>query len=538
MPPTEEPALRLPRRIERIETDKMLDRGLQVLRDFRSEVDNFRKDYESRMNSVLEPGAGLFPFYQAQGFGFQGGGPFQDTQALPYTLANANSYFPITQQWTLLGQSYMSQGLIRTIVDCVVDDGFGGGVLFKSKQLKPEELDQLNRSFRMQREQASYMGTRMQRVNYSAGVDLSASDADACKDVGRWGRLFGGSGLITNTDQMMTAELNPQWINEDSPLTFIAADRWELCLDQQNISSSTNPNPYNYYGNPLNRSRVSRFVWAHAPARIRQILQGWGMSVLEECLSPVNAYLKMRKVLFELMDEAKVDVYKIKGFNANLATRRGTDALAQRVQVANQAKNFQNALTMDSEDEYEQKNLGGLFPGLSAIYEQLRIDLSAYCKIPQNKLFGQSAGGFASGKDSLDNYQATVRNFRTCETPVVTRAGGLRCQQLHGMIPDDLEVEWPALGELDGKEQEDVKTAQQGRITERFTLGLTTGPEAMAEMRKAKLIDIDPTEVELGVRDAAPPLSENPEEAEAGRDHEKDMATAAAKAKPKPGAKK
>lgn len=530
MPPVADPVLRLPPRARRVESDAVLDRGLELVRQYRAELATIRDESLARTNA-LESGAGLFSFYTGLG----NGGQYQDQQALPGTLALANSYFPVTLNWTLLSNSYMSQGLLRTVVDMVVDDAFGEGIEFESAQLSPEELIELNRAFRVQRDRASYAGTRAQKLNYSAGLDLATSDMEACKGVGKWGRLFGGAGLIVNTTQAMNRELNVAAIREDDPLTFIAADRWELVLDAMNYGSE-NPVPYNYYGMPLHRSRVSRFVWAPAPSRIRLRLGGWGMSVLEETLRPVNAYLKFEKLIFELMDEAKVDVYKMKGFNALLATRSGTEALIQRTQAANQAKSFQNALTMDKEDDYEQKQLGSIFPGLASMYEQLRVNLCAYMKIPYNKLFGQSAGGFSSGKDSLDNYNSTVRNFRTTSEPVVLTAGSLRCQQLFGIVPEDLKVGWVPLDILDGLEQEQVKTSKQARIESRFSLGLTTGPEALEEMRKEELITIEETEVEQGLRDVEPPLSQNPDEMEAGMAHEEKLAKTAAAAKPKPGA--
>jgi phage-related protein (TIGR01555 family) len=339
--------------------------------------------------------------------------------------------------------------------------------------------------------------------------------------------------MIVNTTQQMNKQLNPDAIAQDAPLTFIAADRWELTLTTYNSNDFGSTTPYEYYGNALHRSRVSRFVWAQAPARIRRLLNGWGMSVLEDSIAPVSAYLKLRKLIFELIDEAKVDVYKIKGFNSQLISAKGTQQLMARIQASNQTKNFQNAITMDVDDDYEQKNLGAIFPGIASLQEQSRIDLCAYLNIPYNKVFGQSSGGFSSGKDALDNYNSTVRNFRTNITAVIKKAGQLRCQQLHGMIPDDLGVEWIPLAVLDGVETEAVKTSQQNRITQRFQLGLTTAQEAMQEMRKNDLCDCDETEVELGLRDAEPPLSENPDEAQANRDHETDMAASAAKDKKK-----
>ncbi len=69
----------------------------------------------------------------------------------------------------------------------------------------------------------------------------------------------------------------------------------------------------------------------------------------------------------------------------------------------------------------------------------------------------------------------------------------------------------------------------------RATIGLR-GAQASEELRKGSLLDCEETEVEQGLRSAAPPMSENPDEADAGREHELAMTKAAAAAKPKPGA--
>lgn len=522
-------------------SDKVKDALLGLVRDYRSELAGYAKDRDARLNS-LEPGAGLFPFMSGcglPGFGQYGGGPYQDTAAIPSTLIYENSYFPVTLNWILLANSYQSQGLLRKVVNLAVDDAFGKETRLTSALLKPEELDQLNLAFSEKRTRESFDRTAGQAVNYNAGYNLENSDMEACSLTAKWGRLFGGSGLIVNTTQRFDRELNVERIGPNTPLTFIAADRWELVLDSANVNSLDGPVPFNYYGNPLNRSRVCRFVWAEAPSWVRRRLNGWGMSILEDSLRPVQTYLKFDRVLFELLDEAKVDVIGIENFNSSLATRAGTEALVARVMAANQQKNFQSALITDKEDTYVQKSLGSLFAGLAPIRESLRVDLCAYLEIPMNKLFGQSAGGFSSGKDSLDNWNNTVDNTRKTIKPIVKEAGKLRCQQMFGMIPEDLDVEFPPLAILDGVETEAVKTSQQNRITQRYELGLTTDKEALEEMRKAELMDLDETECELGLRDAAPPPSQNPDEAEDAREHEKGMAkTKAAQKKPPAKAKK
>jgi len=164
-----------------------------------------------------------------------------------------------------------------------------------------------------------------------AGVDLDDSDIDAAKDTQTWARLYGGAGMIINTDQKLSSDFDPKRLSENSPLQFIAADRWELILSQINIWDMTNPTPFNYYGLPLNRTRVIKVMGEKAPSYIRQRLQGWGMSEIERCIRAINAFVKFENVIFQLMDEAKIDVFKITGMNAAAMSATGLSLLKRRL---------------------------------------------------------------------------------------------------------------------------------------------------------------------------------------------------------------
>lgn len=518
-----EPALKI---APRARLAKLKDAGPKLLEEFRNELSRLREDSE-RVNNTGD--IGLLPGLFGQAWVPS---PMlnNDTAAQPWTLSDGNNYSPISLNRILLSYTYMTQGLMRTVCDQPVDDAFRGGIKFKSSQLDDEQLKKLNREFKRKRSRESVRGTKISQVNTNAGYDLTNSDQNAVKMTTIWARLFGGSGMIVNTNQNFQKELNVEAIGEDSPLSFIAADRWELTLTQINTNDDRVPTPFNYYGLPLHRSRVMQMNWADAPSYIRNRLQGWGMSVMEECLRPINMYLKFEKLLFELLDEAKIDVFKIKGFNTALASAKGTALIQTRTTLANQQKNFQSALSMDADDDYVQKQL--TFSGIPEIYEQLRISLCAYLKMPMNKVFGQSAGGFSSGKDSLDNYNAIVEHVREESEPLVLEAGALRCQQLYGMIPDDLEVEWTPLDVLDGVEQQAVKTAQQARIMEQFSAGLLSGQEACESLMKEGLLLVE-CEVLLGLRDVEPPPTQNPDEAAAAQEGQERLVKAKAAATPK-----
>ena len=481
--------------------------GSDIIEKFNSELASIKEQANNidRLNNSMGGYSGL-----VQGLNFQGqfaGYPYSpETISQPYTLANANAYVPLSLNRILLSYSYMTQGLFRTVVCQPVDDAMRGGFQIKAPELSQEEITQLQRVMsrnRSQHDMRKISKTIGGWVNYNACANLARSDISAIKHLAYWGRLYGGSGLIVNTDQDFQKELDIEAIRPDSPLVFIPADRWELILSNLNIFDYKNGIPYNYYGYPLHASRVVKFIWAEAPSYIRLRLQGWGMSEMEQCIRAVNSFLKFENLIFELLDEAKIDVWKMKGFNTSLASSTATQRVQQAIILQNQLKNYQNAIVMDADDDYEQKNLGAIFTGLANVWEQLRLNLCAALKIPKNKLFGESSGGFSSGEDSLENYNSIVEGLREEMTPAILDVVSLRCQQLFGFIPEEIDITWKPLRVLSGNEAEDVKTKKQTRIMERFEAGLSTAQEASEELKIEGLLGVD-TDVLTGVRDVEP----------------------------------
>lgn len=427
-------------------------------------------------------------------------GPYNArTISMPYTLGESNAYTPLTLNRILLSYSFMTQGLVQTLVKQPVDDAFRGGIQISSDELSEDELSALTSALKKPRRAKRSKAFRRQ-LNPAAAINLGHSDIRVVMDVLNWARLYGGAGLIVNTDQDFRTELDVDKIKQDSPLEFIAADRWELILSQTNIYDDANPTPFNYYGLPLHRSRVVRVLGVEAPSYIRLRLQGWGMSEIERCIRAINSFVKFENLIFELIDEAKIDVYKILGFNDALLTDDGTANVKRRVDLANRLKNFQNALAMDKEDDYMQKQI--TWSGLAEIWQQLRMNLSSSLKIPLNKLFGESATGFGGGQDSMENYYSIVEQVRTDAEPVMYEVIDLRCQQMFGYVPD-YSMAWAPLRIVSGVENEEIKTKKQARTMDLFQQRLITGVEASRILRGEGLLPIE-TEVSKGLRDADP----------------------------------
>jgi phage-related protein (TIGR01555 family) len=226
------------------------------------------------------------------------------------------------------------------------------------------------------------------------------------------------------------------------------------------------------------------------------------MSEIERCIRAINSFIKFENLIFELLDEAKIDVFRIEGFNDSLLTDDGTANTQRRILLANQLKNYQNALAMDVNDEYIQKQLS--WSGLADLWQQLRLNLSCQLRIPMNKLFGESATGFGGGEDAIENYNSIVETVQNDAEPVVGEVVDLRCQQLFGFVPD-YDVVWPKLRNLSGEAEEKVKASKQNRAMQLFQQRLVTGRETSTILRQDGLLNIH-TEVSQGLRDVEPTL--------------------------------
>ena len=441
---------------------------------------------------------------------FGGGSPFGPGQTIaqPWTLIAGNAYSPFTLNRIGLSYSFMCQGLVQTIICQPVADAFRGGFTITSSELDEDDIKKLLNTVKRQRGRNRFV----QPITPNAGYNIGNSDLHTAQAVMNWSRLYGGAGLIINTAQNFRQDLEVELIKKGSPLEFIAADRWELILSQTDIWSDRNEVPFNYYGCPLHRSRVVKVLGTEAPSYIRLRLQGWGLSSLESCVRAINSFVKFETLIFELIDEAKIDVFGIEGFNDSLLTDEGSANTSRRVALANRLKNFQNALVMDKEDTYSQKQI--TWSGLAELWNELRLNLSSALKIPMNKLFGQSATGFGGGQDSLENYNSIVEQVRYEAEPVLTTILDLRCQQLFGFIPD-YTVNWKPLKILDAKEEEEVKTSQQNRTMQLFQQRLVSGIEASKILKMDNLLPIV-TEVSQGLRDVEPQAPNDGEPSEGG----------------------
>ncbi len=459
---------------------KINRKALVNRKTLRNEFPGMGWGYESAFQFSGAPLAGVF-----DGLGV---GPGGATAALsqPLELAYNNSYYFISMNRIICTYSYTMHGVIRTLVDQPVYDAFRGGLEFKSDELDEEDIQALD----------DYM--------------RESNVLKAVKSALRWDRLFGGGGVIINTDEDYSKPFRKDGMNPNRDLNFIGADRWELVLQglpqgvDLGMPGYTNVMPdFNYYGRIIHPSRVFRVVGEEAPSLARRRLQGWGMSVIECVLREINQYLKNQNVLFELLDEAKIDVYKLKDFNSKVLSQFAQGKVVKRITMANALKNFSNAIMIDAEDDYEQKQL--TLSGIAETLVQIRIGIAAATRMPLSKLFGLASSGFSSGEDDIENYNTIVEHERERAREVLDKVFPLVCRHLFGFEPQ-LEYSFKPLRVLGALDEENVKNAKFNRHVTLQSIGFYDDEEFARALKEDRIILMD-TKVSQGVRAIEPPIS-------------------------------
>ena len=379
----------------------------------------------------------------------------------------------------ILNYAYSSIGLVRKVCSIPPEDALRQGFEIKSEILDEDEIKLLQR--------------------YIAKEDLISKLVDAFT----WVRLFGGGALLILTGQDSSKPLDRENLNS---LEFAAVDPWELFYDSYSATDEqlgklplvddTDPDfCYNYYGRMIHNSRVIKFKGKTAPSFVRPRLRGWGLSEIETLIQSLNKFTKMNNVLYEFIDESKIDCFKIKGLSQSMLTKDGSARVQRRVQYANNQKNYLNALTIDADDDFSHKQIN--FSGLADIALDNRAAVASDINMPMSKLFSSTPTGYTSTDAENDNY------ITMCESSIRTKAKlgilevlHLVCSHLFGYDVPDIDICFPPMHVLSAKDQSAVNTQTLGNIMQAVTLGLMTPYEAKLAMNKAKVLPIavDPDE--------------------------------------------
>ncbi len=391
------------------------------------------------------------------------------------TTAFNNNYALITLNHVALSYLYTSNGIIQTAIELPTQDALSKGIELTSPEMDADDIAEL-----LDHMERTDQWTRLRQA-------------------WNWGRLYGGAGLVINSNQDSGEPLNYRRLY-NSPLELYDVDRWQL-MSQQDLEHLDDENMFFLHGQPIHPSRVMIIKGKRAPWRVRRQLRGWGMSETERMIPPLNLYLKTQNVLYEIMDEAKVDVYRIDGLANQLYTTTGTLAMQKSIELTNQLKSHTNALVMDKNDEFETKNQS--FGGLADVMGENRIGIASALRMPVTKLFGLSASGFNTGESDLENYNMMVESeIRTPMNSVIRKLIELNMWSLWGRVVD-FTITWPTLRTMTAQEEQTAQDSKFNRAIVAYEHGLINSEEWGQIMQSEDILPLE-TRASDGLLDDAP----------------------------------
>lgn len=375
----------------------------------------------------------------------------------------------LSQQQILLTYLYKTFGILANIVDIPVDDAYKrGGFDLEADSIDEDELHKLEKHI-----------SRMQ-------------DIKQIKNARKWARLYGGAAIIVLDGRDLSKPLNKDRLKNNG-FELLAVDRWQLIYSEPNINIPGGSWTLTNYGTGENiasknihNSRVIVVKGKEAPYQIMQRVNGWGISVYEQIFQDMSSFFKARNVIFELLDESKIDVLKLATLQEAISSSTGEAALQRMVDMVARNKNYKSQITLSTNDEYEQKQIR--FSGMSEILKEIRIMIAGASKMPVNKIWGEGVTGFGSGEDSLENYNSQIENeIRTDDTPVIEDVLRLRCYELFGREVEDLEMIWKNLRTLNAIDEQNINDHKLGNALQLFDRQLLSPQEVMEYLKKQQI---------------------------------------------------
>lgn len=398
-----------------------------------------RKEKEQERNNRVDNG-----LCNALGLPTDPTGAVKDPSILGKIFArNVNSL--ITYHWVALTNAYNKNSFLQTAVNQKVEDAFrNDGLIIDTKTLSTEEIEKLRKTME------------------------DEGDIEAIMDCIRWGRLYGGGCLVANTDQDPELPLDEKQL-KGKKLKFLATNRWQcspiglspevaekFAFTDTRQEGAVDKRSVNHY-QKLDRSRVGIYTGSNVPYLTKVILQGWNASIFEGILEPIENLLGGFNVTLELLSEAKIDVFKIADLASTLMSPDGERQIKKRLSIATANKNYKSSLAMDSNDDYQQKQIS--FGGIPQLLEQLMYIFCGYLRYPVSKLFGKGSSGFSSGDDDLENYNGTVDSeIRIPARALISWVVRLRCWQLFGRELPDFRPKWRPLRVMSEKDQVEINS--------------------------------------------------------------------------------
>lgn len=295
------------------------------------------------------------------------------------------------------------------------------------------------------------------------------------------GRLYGGGALIMGIGTQAP----------ETPLVLDSVGKGALqyvhVLDRAEITpTEMRRDPRDpWYGEPVlwefstetgvslrvHPSRVVTFTGRRRSGVLRRT-DPWGVSALQAMYTAIRNAAIADAAIASLLTEAKIDIIKVPSLMMKLATQEYTDLLTQRFKTAMSIKSLVNALVLDKEEEYEQKQIS--FAQLPETLQQYMVLVSGAADVPVVRFLGQSPGGLNStGESDLRNYYDRISADQVLTlTPRLSRLDEVLIRSATGRRDKAVHYAWNPLWQTSEKEASEIEKNRAETFSKNASSGL------------------------------------------------------------------
>jgi phage-related protein (TIGR01555 family) len=310
--------------------------------------------------------------------------------------------------------------------------------------------------------------------------------------------LYGGAAMIMGVAQGSSQdELDLKHLGKGSLRYIHVVNRHQLTVEDIDRDPESpffmEPKMYSLAGVNgavrIHPSRVVRFLGNELPDPDSETANlGWGDPVLQSVYDAVLNAAMAQTEIAALIREAKIDIIQIPELMDRIGTKEYEDRLSRRLTVAAVGKSVHNALIMDANEKWEQRQVN--FSQLPEILQKYLTIASAARDIPVTRFLSQSPGGLNStGDGDMDNYQSKVsseQEEKLC--PALDKADQVIARSALGAYPPDLWYELPELRPLSEKDRADI-SYKRAQTTQIYVNSQLIPESALAKSTQNQLIE-------------------------------------------------
>lgn len=391
------------------------------------------------------------------------------TQATTYPMTR------LTQNYELLTSLYRDNWIVQNIVATIPNDMIRKWYEIKSG-IAPDYIDQMAKL-----ERRTQLRKKLLLGMY-------------------WGRLYGGAvGVILIKGQNdMSQPLDLDMILPGSFLGLQILDRWSgVYPEGELVTDPSDPDfglpayytirddTTGYMVARVHHSRIIRFIGRELPWLEQVTEVYWGESELEAIYNEIVRRDNVAANIAALTFRANVNYIEADGLDQLLGTantemqRRFWNTLvAQSMMESNFGTRVINKGDAIHNTQYT-------FTGLPEVYDRVMMDVAGAARTPVTKLFGRSPAGLnATGEADMQNYYDYIDGLRENDLrPIIERLLPIMALSAWGMIPDDLDIKFPAMQTADAKEQAEITERNTAAILSVYQNDLMDAATAMQELQ-------------------------------------------------------